>query len=166
MFLSRAAAAPLIAIVAAATTPAPRLVAADGVWAAFTAPGTCQAMSAALLPARKGEPQARVTVAFDTRRGGRRGEVSVLLNRPARADSSVMLTIKDAPFLLVGRGDRAWSRGRAQEAAIIAAMRGGGAMRVEARDQRGGRIVDRYDLRGAATAIDAAAACSVSLEKR
>jgi hypothetical protein len=123
-------------------------------------------MSAALLPARKGEPQARDTVAFDTPRGGRRGEVSVLLNRPARADSSVMLTIKDAPFLLVGRGDRAWSRGRAQEAAIIAAMRGGGGMRVEARDQRGGRIVDRYDLRGAATAIDAAAACSVSLEKR
>ena len=166
MLMSRAVGAFLVAILVCAAAPAPRLVAAEGVWAAFAAPGTCQAMSAAMLPAKKGQPQARVTIAFDAARGGRHGEMSLLLNRPARADSSVMLTIGDAPFLLIGRGDRAWSRGRTQEAAIIAAMRSGGGMRVEARDGRGGRIVDRYDLTGAGTAIDAAAACSVSLEKR
>ena len=166
MLLSRAAAASFVATLVCAAAPSSRLIAAEGVWATFAATGTCQAMSAALLAARKDQSQARVTIAFDARRGGRHGEVSLLLNRPARADSSVMLTIGEAPFLLIGRGDRAWSRGRAQEAAIIAAMRGGGGMRVEARDARGGRIVDRYDLTGAGTAIDAAAACSVSLEKR
>ena len=47
-----------------------------------------------------------------------------------------MLTIGRQPFLLVARGDWAWSRGPAQEAAIIAAVRGADSMRVEARDQR------------------------------
>jgi hypothetical protein len=143
-----------------------RTVAAEGAWATFATGDTCQAMTAALLPARKGKVQARITVAFDARPGGRRGEVAVRLNRPARTASTVMLTVNKEPFLLAGRGDVAWSRGPAQEAAIIAAMRRGGGMRAEARDGRGGRIVDRYDLTGAATAIDAAAACSVSLEKR
>jgi hypothetical protein len=64
----------------------------------------------------------------------------------------------DQPFLLVARGDWAWSRGPAQEQAIIAAARAGGEMRVEARDQAGVRFIDPYVLQGAPTAIDAAAA--------
>ena len=59
-------------------------------------------------------------------------------------------------FLLVTRGASAWSRGPAQEAAIIAAIRRSTEMRVRAQGQ-GGRISDRYILGGAPTAIDAAA---------
>jgi hypothetical protein len=69
-----------------------------------------------------------------------------------------MLTIGSHPFMLVSRGDWAWSRGPLQEAAILAAARGATGMRVEARDAAGRRFADRYLLAGAPTAIDAAAA--------
>lgn len=73
-----------------------------------------------------------------------------------------MLTIGEMPFLLAPRGQWAWSRGPAQEAAIIAALRTASGMRVEARSAAG-RFTDRYDLAGAPTAIDAAAACALTL---
>ena len=60
--------------------------------------------------------------------------------------------------MLVARGDWAWSRGPLQEQAIVAALRTGTAMRIEARDMAGVRFVDPYELGGAPTAIDAAAA--------
>ena len=69
-----------------------------------------------------------------------------------------MLQSGGQPFLLVARGDWAWSRGALQEQAIIAAARDASAMRVEARDGAGRRFVDAYLLDGAPTAIDAAAA--------
>ena len=69
-----------------------------------------------------------------------------------------MLTIGEQPFLLVARGDWAWSNGPLQEAAIIAAARSAQSMRIEARDSSGRRFTDRYLLDGAPTAIDAAAA--------
>ena len=77
-----------------------------------------------------------------------------------------MLTVGNTPFLLMSQGDRAWSRGPGQEAAIIAAMRSNGAMRVEARSPGGGRIRDYYSLDGAPLAIDAAAACAATLANR
>jgi hypothetical protein len=40
----------------------------------------------------------------------------------------------------------------------MAAVRGGGTMRIEARDAAGVRFIDPYVLEGAPTAIDAAAA--------
>jgi hypothetical protein len=69
-----------------------------------------------------------------------------------------MLTVGGAPFLLVARGDWAWSRGPLQEQAIIAAARNGGAMRIETRDGAGRRFVDSYALDGFPTAVDSAAA--------
>jgi hypothetical protein len=132
-------------------------VAASRDWAAFDRGSACEAMSRSLLVPPKGQMQPRVAIAFD-RAGPRRGEFSVTLRRPARPGSTVMVTIGDQPFLLDARGGDAWSRGPAQEAAIITAIRVSGGMRVEARDLAGRRMVDRYSLDGAPTAIDAAAA--------
>ena len=56
--------------------------------------------------------------------------------------SSVMLHIGDQPFLLVARGDWAWSRGPLQEQAIIAALRAAAAC-ASKRATRGGRAVRR-----------------------
>jgi len=135
-------------------------VAASGDWAAFDRGASCTAVSRSLLVGRKGEAQPNVTLAFD-RGGARHGELGVALRRPVRPGSSVILTIGDQPFLLATRGAAAWSRGPLQEAAIIAAIRAAGGMRVEARDLGGRRMIDRYTLSGAPTAIDAAAAaCS------
>jgi hypothetical protein len=104
--------------------------------------------------------QGRASLSFDG--AGRVGQFSAALSKPVGAGSAVILTIDDRPFLLVARGTRAWSRGPAQEAAIIAAMRRAARMRIEGRTERGVRFIDRYDLDGAPTAIDAAAACAVT----
>lgn len=132
-------------------------LAVSGDWAAFDRGASCEALSRSLLAPRKGEPQPHVAISFD-RRGSRRGELSVALRRPTRPGSSVVATIGDQPFLLAPRGALAWSRGPLQEQAIISAIRSSGGMRVEARDMAGRRMVDRYALSGAPTAIDAAAA--------
>lgn len=138
-----------------------RVVAARGHWAALERGGaSCEAVSRAeLLPAR-GQEQARVAIAFD-RAGPRRGELHVRLSRPARGGAHAMLTIGTDQFLLITRGADAWSRGPAQETAIIAALRRGTRMRIQAQAEGGRRFTDYYLLAGAPTAIDAAAvACS------
>ena len=151
---------PLLLALGAPAAAAPRLVYAGPAWAAFDHGGRCEAVARSLRTAAKGRPQARASFGFDAA-GRRRGELAVRLSRPARPGGSVLLVIGNQPFLLLGRGDWAWSRGAAQDQAIIAAARSAGGMRVEARDAGGRRFVDRYLLDGAATAIDAAAAaCS------
>lgn len=114
-------------------------------------------MARSLRDAPKGQPQPYAAFLFDPARR-QAGVLSVRLSRPVRAGGSVILTVGDRPFLLKGSGGFAFSRGPAQEAAIIAAVRSAGGMRVEARGPGGRRGVDRYLLDGAATAIDAAAA--------
>lgn len=156
---------PFSVLAIALAAPA-RIVAADGHWAALERPEGCEAVTAALAPAIGDRPQARLTIRFDADPKGRNGEVGLLLSRPPRADSTVILTVGQTPFLLVGKGALAWSRGARQEAALLAAMRGSPSLRVEARSGAGGRIVDRYSLDGAPTAIDAAAACAARLANR
>lgn len=144
---------------------APQVVAARGQWAALSQGGTCEAASRSLRQPAKGRAAARASLSFDAG-GPRHGQFSVLLSRMPRPGASVILTIGETPFLLMSQGDRAWSRGPAQEAAIIAAMRSGRGMKVEARSPGGGRIRDYYSLDGAPLAIDAAAACAARLANR
>lgn len=150
----------LFAAFATAATGAPHGVTASGRWATLRGDTVCEAASLALLPATRTRAQGRASLAFEP--GKRHGEFAAVLSRPARPGSAVILTIDDTPFLLVARGATAWSRGPAQEAAIIAAMRSAGGMRIEGRGI-GGRLIDRYALDGAPTAIDAAAACAAAL---
>jgi hypothetical protein len=152
----------LAGLVLLAAVPAPaRTLFAGGHWVAVEgAEGrSCAALARSELIAPKGSDQARVSFSFD-RGGPRQGELHVRLSRPARAGSSVLLVIGGQPFQLLGRGADAWSRGPAQEGAIIAALRRAGDMRVRFRGSTSG-YTDRYLLSGAPTAIDAAAAaCS------
>lgn len=144
---------------------APAIVAADGQWATLTQGPTCEAASRSLGVAHKDRPPARASLSFDAG-GPRYGQFTARLSRVPRAGASVMLHVGDQPFLLMGQGDLAWSRGPRQEQAIIVAIRKSGSMRIEARGPGGGRIVDRYSLDGAPLAIDAAAACAATLAKR
>ena len=148
-----------LAAMLAASAP-PRPLAARGTWAAFDRGIQCEALSRALLPEVLDKPAALLAVTFD-RSGRRSGELSVRFRRPLRSASSVILTIGDQPFDLAARGQAAWSRGPAQEAAILSAIRASGGARVSARDSSGRRMTERFLLDGAPTAIDAAAAaCS------
>ena len=67
------------------------------------------------------------------------------------------LSVGDRRFALVaGQGD-AWAQDPRADAAIIAAMRSASSMSVQTRGANGRGFADTYRLRGAATAIDAAA---------
>lgn len=135
----------------------PRTLAARGTWAAFDRGRQCEALSRALLPEALDKPAALIAVTFD-RAGHRTGELSIRFRRPLRPGSSVMLTVGDQPFELAAAGQSAWSRGPAQEAAILDAIRASGGARATARDAAGRRMTERFLLDGAPTAIDAAAA--------
>ena len=138
----------------AAPAPAAEVLFAKGSWASIDYGKACEAAARPLPPSANREKAARA--GFRIAKGG--AAFYARLSRPARAGSAVMLTIGDRPFLLAGRGEWAWSRGPAQDAAIITAVRAATSMRVEARDGSGRRFSDRYLLAGAPTAIDAAAA--------
>jgi hypothetical protein len=133
------------------------VVYAGGGWAAIDRGAMCEALTRSQKVAAKDKVQATAGFAFTPDRL-RWGQFHARLSRVSRPGSSVILHIGETPFLLVARGDWAWSRGPGQEQAIIDAARGGGAMKVEARDLAGVRFIDPYVLDGAATAIDAAAA--------
>jgi hypothetical protein len=141
------------------TTAASRgaVVYAGGSWAAIDRGSQCEALSRSVKIAADGkvQPIAGFTFTADRRHWG---EFHARLSRMPRANASVMLKVGDQPFLLVARGNDAWSSGPLQDQAIIAAMREGGWITVESRDAAGGRFADPYSSDGAATAIDAAAA--------
>ena len=133
------------------------VVYAAGAWAAIDRGNVCEALSRSqkVVARDKVQPLAGISFTADRRRWG---EFHLRLSRMPRGDATVMLKVGDQPFLLVTRGGWAWSRGPAQAQAIIDALRGAAAMRVESRDMGGVRFTDPYLLDGAPTAIDAAAA--------
>ena len=81
-----------------------------------------------------------------------------------RQGAPVRLAIGERRFLLASGEADAWAPDARGDAAIVAAMRGGSSMSVEAIDRRGRPFADTYRLRGAATAIDAAALGCAGLE--
>lgn len=159
MYSSVAFRSALIAFVVIAGPAVARgtVVYAGGAWAAIDRGQVCEALSRSqkVLPKDKVQPLAGISFTVDRRRWG---EFHVRLSRMPRGDATVMLKVGDQPFLLVTRGGWAWSRGPAQAQAIIDALRGAAAMRIESRDAGGVRFSDPYLLDGAPTAIDAAAA--------
>jgi hypothetical protein len=155
-----------IALAASAVSVEARgaVIFAGGAWAAIDRGSSCEALSRSLRIAAKGKVQAVAGFAFTPDRR-RWGEFHAQLSRLPRAGASVMLRIDDQPFLLVSRGAIAWSDGALQEQAIIAALRDAGRVRIESRDTAGRRFIDYYEVAGAPTAIDAAAARCAALAK-
>jgi hypothetical protein len=147
----------LLAGIASAAAVRGTIIFAGGSWAAIDRGPTCEALARSARIAPKGKLQAIAGFTFSPDHK-RWGEFHVRLRRMPRAGTAVMLRVGDQPFLLVSRGNEAWSDGPAQERAIIGALRGATGMTVESRDGAGQRFVDPYALDGAATAIDAAAA--------
>ncbi len=86
-----------------------------------------------------------------------RQQIYIRLTRERGAGAELRLTVGERRFVLTGNGVHGWAQDARMDAAIVAAMRGGTSLVAESRDAAGRRIADRYALRGAATAIDAAA---------
>lgn len=156
----------LLAGAAAVASDRGNILYAGSAWAAIDRGPTCEALSRSVRIAAKGKVQALAGFTFAADRH-RWGEFHAQLRRMPRPGAAVMLRIDARPFLLVARGNQAWSDGPLQEQAIIAALRDATSMSVESRDGAGARFVDPYSLDGAATAIDAAAAaCAGKIQRR
>lgn len=155
------------AAIAASTAATARgvILYAGGSWAAIDRGSTCEAVSRSVRIAPKGKVQAIAGFTFSADRR-RWGEFHARLRLMPRAGAAVMLRIDNEPFLLVSRGNDAWSDGPLQEQAIISALRAGSGMSIESRDAVGRRFLDPYSLEGAATAIDAAAAACAGKSQR
>ena len=91
-------------------------------------------------------PQARV-----------RGQVHIRLGREKLPSAPVTLTIGDKRFQMVAGGADVWAPDPRIDAAIVAFMRSAPSMSIETRASTGAGFAEVYALKGAATAMDAAA---------
>ena len=125
-----------------------------GSWAAFSdpSPRRCYAI-AEPVDADRREAFASVANWPDQ---NIRSQLHVRLSRARAGSARVTLSIGERRFDLVAGDVDAWAPDARTDAAIVAAMRSGRSMSVEALG-RGGAFADTYALTGAATAIDAAA---------
>ena len=91
-------------------------------------------------------PQARV-----------RGQVHIRLGREKLASAPITLTIGERRFQMVAGGADVWAPDPRIDAAIVAMMRSAPSMSVSTRAATGAGFAETYALKGAATAMDAAA---------
>lgn len=85
-----------------------------------------------------------------------RGQVHFRTSRQMAKTSHASLYLGGTWYELTGGGADAWAQDRRMDAAIVAAMRSSDSMSVSAIDTAGRRFTDRYSLKGAPTAMDAA----------
>ena len=125
-----------------------------GSWGAFrdAAPRRCYAIS---------QPPQSTQGAFASvanwPRNGARNQLHIRLSRTRDPRAKVTLSVGERRFELMAGPDDAWAPDPRTDAAIVAAMRSSRSMSVESLARGGGAFADTYVLKGAATAIDAAA---------
>ena len=150
----------LLLVLAAPATAQPQSLGIFGMWGAFRGDDRCYAIAEPLQAPRPEGWRPFVSVGHWP---GRRisGQLHVRMSREKRSGSAVLLRIDGRSFQLRGGGRDAWSPDARADDEIMAAMRTGIDMTVETRSTRGTLVRDQYRLRGAATAMDAAAlACA------
>ena len=126
-------------------------------WAAFRDEGPARCFAIA-EPVRGGGGKWRPFATVSTwPLSGVRGQVYVRLGRQLRQGAPVTLIVEDRRFALVAGGADAWAPDPRADAAIVAAIRSARTMSVASVAATGGGFAETYMLKGAATAIDAAA---------
>lgn len=146
-------------MIAGPASAQPRGVGTFGLWGAFAEAGRCYAIARPTESTHQSNDAAASVGYWPERRA--RGQLHVRLSAAKRDESAVLLRIDGRSFQLTGRGRDAWAPDARADAELVAAMRGGVTMMVETRSAQGGLVRDLYRLRGAPSAIDAAAlACA------
>lgn len=127
-------------------------------WAAFRDPETprCYAIAAPEETARKPHLKAFFSIGFWPRRRVSH-QIFVQLSRERASNSVITISAAGRRFRLNSQGSSGWASDRRMDLAIIAAMRSDTSLSVESIGRNGRAIVDAYALRGAPSAIDAAA---------
>lgn len=152
---------PLLLLLVLAATPVSARDALglfDG-WGAFRddRPPRCFAIAEPVRRVRRGAPWRPFAAVSHWPAQRIRGQVHIRLREAKQRGAPVFVSIGEQRFQLVAGGADAWAPDPRRDAMIVAAMRSGTSMSVETRGARGNVLVDVYRLRGAATAIDAAA---------
>lgn len=127
-------------------------------WAAFRdaeAP-RCYAIAVPEETVGTATRKAYLSVGFWPKRGVTH-QIYVRLSRERSTNSGITLSAGGRRFRLKVDGNSGWAQDRRTDLAIIAAMRSATSLSVESIGRNGRSIVDTYSLRGAPSAIDAAA---------
>lgn len=132
-----------------------------GDWAAYTAANGASKMCFA-----QSEPKARSPAnlketkayLFVTIRPADRvaNELASVLNFSTKEDGPAVLSIGDAKYDLITKGQHAWVKNPSDEAAAIGTMAKGRTVLVQATSARGNKTSDRYSLEGFAQALERA----------
>jgi len=128
-------------------------------WAAFR--DTEQPRCYAIARPRGGRSATFASIATWPKQG-LRNQIHLRLSRVV-GDKGATLRIGDRRFAVPTLGRDAWAKDGRMDAAIVAALRSATSMSITARDTNGRRFTDRYNLAGAATAIDASVVGCASL---
>ncbi|MBH1992048.1 MAG: hypothetical protein I8H86_04100 [Sphingomonadaceae bacterium] len=126
-------------------------------WGAFRDPATPRCYAIAQPSARSGQLSGGFASVATWPRQRVRGQVHLRLSRIRSPRAPVTLSVGERRFTLVAGQMDAWATDPRGDASIIAAMRSASSMSVQSSDTNGRAFADSYALRGAATAIDAAA---------
>lgn len=165
--LRPAAAATLIAI-AVSSVPvfaqdSTNVVATEGDWTVFAAnsPKECWAVSAPKSTQNTRDGKAVEVNRGDIRlyisyRPGQAGEVSFSGGYPFAGDSTVEMNVGGNKFNLFTEGENAWAGSPAEDARLVAALRGGSSVVVTGRSSRGTTTADTFSLSGVTAATNAA----------
>ena len=146
------------AMPAAALAAAPTALGLFDGWGAFRDPATPRCYALAAPAATIGRPKVKAYASVGYWPKSRiRGQFNVRQSKERAPGRELRLTIGSRRFILTGNGAHGWASDPRMDAAIVAAMRSAPSMSVESGTATGGAIADTYRLRGAATAIDAAA---------
>ena len=136
----------------------PQALGAYGSWAAVRDAGRCYAITEPFQATGGRDAQPFASVGSWPGRGS---QLHIRLSREKRGGSAVLLRVDGRLFQLAGGGRDAWAPDGRADAEIQAAMRAGIDLTVETRATDGLLVRDQYRLRGAATAMDAAAIACV-----
>ncbi|SFS05026.1 hypothetical protein SAMN05192580_3038 [Sphingomonas jatrophae] len=129
-----------------------------GGWGAFRDTMPVRRCFAIAEPVRRGGQRGRafLGIGYWPDRGVR-GQLQLRLSRRKARGTPVVLSAGTRRFALIAGGNAAWAPNARVDAAIVAAIRSATSLSVEGTGRDGRAFVDAYALRGAATAIDAAA---------
>ncbi len=127
-------------------------------WAAFKDAGTprCYAIASPEQRVSGSTRPGYFSIGFWPKRGVRH-QIYVSLSRDRSSNSSITISAGGRRFRLKTTRTGGWAIDQRMDLAIIAAMRTSASLSVESIGRDGRSIVDAYALRGAPSAIDAAA---------
>ncbi|OYY79685.1 MAG: hypothetical protein B7Y43_01080 [Sphingomonas sp. 28-62-20] len=152
--------APVVLLLLLASAPAP---ARDPLgiydrWGAFRDPSPLKCFAISTPVQAGGASTWRPFASIATWPGqGAHAQLHIRLSRARDPRAKVTLSVGERRFELVAGSADAWAADSRTDAAIVSAIRSGRSMSVEALGKGGRPFADVYALRGAATAIDAAA---------